>query len=160
VAAQAVEISGDDNLVPLVTTEVDGSQLRVGTNKRVAPKLELLVRATTPTLDAVSLSGSNTVKLRDVASETFAIDTSGSSRLVATGKTKKLTINVAGSATIDTLGLAAEDVTIAVSGSGDVDVSATGVLEVQISGSGRVRYAGPPRDIKKQITGSGSVEPK
>jgi hypothetical protein len=159
-AAQAVEIGGDDNIVPLVTTEVKAQRLDVGTNKRIAPKLELLARIATPALTALSASGSTTIKLHGVASDTFDLDTSGSAQIAASGKTRKLTVTIAGSATIDARELAAEDVSIQVSGSGDVDVTATGVLEVQISGSGRVRYYGTPRELKKSISGSGTVEAK
>jgi putative autotransporter adhesin-like protein len=157
-AAQSVEISGDDNLVPLVTTEVKDQRLVIGTRKRVAPKLELLARISAPALAAVSVSGSTAIKLRGVAGDTFDLDTSGSAEIVASGKTHKLRVDVSGSASIDAHELAAEDVTVVVSGSGEIEVAATGVLDVQISGSGRVRYHGTPRELRKVVSGSGTVE--
>lgn len=158
-APQSVEISGDDNLVPLVTTEIKGDRLHIGTTKPVRPKLDLAAKLATPTLTALSVSGSSQIELRGVSGDAFAIDVSGSARTKAAGTAKKLTIHVSGSASIDTTALAAEDVSVVINGSADIDVSVTGVLDVTISGSGHVRYRGTPRDVKKSISGSGSVAP-
>ena len=159
-APQLVEISGDDNLVPLVTTEVKDDRLRVATKKPVRPKLDLAVKLATPALAAVSVSGSSQVELRGISGNAFAFDVSGSAQAKAAGTAKKLTIGISGSASVDATALAAEDVSVNINGSGDVDVSATGVLDVSISGSGHVRYHGTPRDVKKSISGSGTVEQK
>ncbi len=159
-APQAVEISGDDNLVPLVTTEVKGDLLQLGTTKPVRPKLDLVAKLATPTLAAVSMSGASQLELRGISGDAFDLDVSGAAQGMAAGATHKLSIHVSGAAEIDASALAAEDVTVVVSGSGDLDVSATGVLDVSISGSGRVRYHGAPRELKKSISGSGTVEQK
>lgn len=157
VGSQLVEINGDDNIVPLIATEVAGDRLRIWPSKAVAPKLDLTARVVSPTLTGIALSGSAGVKVHGVAGDAFAIDTSGTARVIASGAAKHLTIHVSGSATIDATELKAEDVTVELSGSGDIDVYATGVLDVHISGSGTVRYAGTPRDIKKDISGAGTV---
>jgi hypothetical protein len=157
--AQHVEISGDDNLVPLVTTEVKDQHLRVYTTKQIRPKLDLVARISAPAVTAVSASGSSVIQVHGVQGEAFALDTSGSARITAAGTAQKLTIDVTGSASIDAKELKAQNVTIEVSGSGDLDVYATDVLDVSISGSGKVRYYGHPRDVKKSISGSGTLEP-
>ena len=159
-SAQLVELSGDDNIVPLMTTEVNDQRLRVAPKKPVSPKLELVARIATPTLTAVSSSGSGAVNVTGIAGDSFDLRTSGSAKIVARGTTKKVTIEVSGAATIDAKELAAQDVTINVSGSGELDVRASGHLEVKISGSGTVRYYGNPTDVKKSIAGSGTVEPR
>src|SRR5262245_57452735 len=53
-AEALVEIGGDDNIVPLITTEVTDERLRIAPSKPVAPKLELVARIATPTLTAVA----------------------------------------------------------------------------------------------------------
>lgn len=159
-SAQHVELSGDDNIVPLMTTEVADQRLRVAPKKKVSPKLELVARIATPTLTAVSTSGSGAVTVSGIAGDSFDLSTSGSAKITARGTTQKLAISVSGAATIDTKELVAQDVTIDVSGSGELDVHASGHLTVQISGSGTVRYYGNPTDVKKSISGSGTVEPR
>lgn len=159
-ATQAVEISGDENLVPLVTTESKGDELDIDTSKPVRPKLDLVAKLATPTLAAVSVTGASQLALRGVGGEAFDLDVTGSAQVKAAGATHKLTIHVSGTGEIDASALTAEDVRVEVSGSGDLDVTATGVLDVSITGSGHVRYHGTPREVKKSITGSGSIEPK
>ncbi len=157
---QLVELTGDDNIVPLIATEVSDAQLRVRPKQSVQPKVDLVARIATPTLTALSVSGSAAVKVAGVSGDALAIDCSGSATVVATGTARKFTAHVSGAADIDATQLAAEDVTVKVSGSGDLDVTATGILDVEISGSGRVRYHGTPREVRKSISGSGTVEPK
>jgi hypothetical protein len=157
---QLVEISGDDNIVPLIVTEVTGDRLRVAPKKNIAPKLELTARIATPTLSAIAVSGSAKVAVRGLTGDAFAIDTSGSTRVTASGTSKRLEIHVSGSSTIDATQVRAENVTVDVSGSANVDVYATGVLDVRIAGSARVRYAGSPREVHKDISGSGTLEPR
>lgn len=159
-AEQVVEISGDDNIVPLITTEVTDERLRIAPNRPVAPKLELVARVATPTLTALTAAGSTHIKLRGVAGDALAIDASGTAQLTANGTSKQLTIHVAGSASIDTRELQAENVTLDVSGSAELDVYATGLLDVHISGSATVRYSGNPREVRKDISGAGTLEPR
>lgn len=158
-AAQHVELSGDDNLVPLMTTEVEGQRLRIAPKKSIRPKLEMVAKIATPKLGAVSASGSTVIVLRGLDGDAFDLDTSGSSKVTATGTSGSVTIRVSGSGAVDARELHAQNVKVVVSGSGDLEVYATDVLDVTISGSGRVRYAGNPRDVRKSISGSGSLEP-
>jgi hypothetical protein len=157
-APQLVELSGDDNIVPLIATVVKNNDLQIEPEQSISPKLDLTARVATPKLTALAVSGSVQAAVRGIASDTFAIHTSGSTSVKASGATKRVTIHVAGSSSVDANELRAEDVTIDVSGSADVDVYATGVLDVHISGSARVRYAGGPREVHKDISGSGTVE--
>jgi hypothetical protein len=159
-APQLVELSGDDNIVPLITTAVDGAELRVEPTKSISPKLDLTAKIATPKLEALAVSGSVNAVVRGVASDAFALRTSGSTNVTASGQSKRVAIHVSGSSTVDAHELHAEDVTLEISGSADVDVYATGVLDVHVSGSAHVRYAGSPREVHKDISGSGTVEPR
>lgn len=159
-APQLVELSGDDNIVPLIVTEVAEQRLRIAPKKPVAPKLELSARIATPALTALAASGSAAIELRGVTGDAFGLDTTGTARVTASGTAKKLTIHVSGSASIDATQLHADDVTVDVSGSAELDVYATGVLDVHISGSAKVRYGGSPREVRKSISGAGTLEPR
>src|ERR1044071_7401872 len=128
-AVQWVELTGDDNIVGLITSEVDAARLVLKPKKRAAPKLELRARIAAPSLTALSTSGSTRVKLAGISGDAFDLSTSGSSEVVASGSSRKLTIRIAGAGSVDAAALKAEDVTINVSGSGELVVAATGVLD-------------------------------
>ncbi len=157
--SQQVQISGDENIVPLIETSVTGTQLRIRPTKPISPKLPLVATMTTASLTAVNRTGSGFVNVTNVTGDAFAIDATGSGKLHVDGRVKRVAIHISGSGTVDAKALVAEDVKIDVSGSADVVVAANGLLDVNISGSANVRYVGTPREVRKSISGSGSVEP-
>ena len=62
----SVQIEGDDNLVPLVKTEVRGGILRIETGQRVSPSNALRVRISAPNIDNIEASGVAKVDLSGV----------------------------------------------------------------------------------------------
>jgi carbon monoxide dehydrogenase subunit G len=152
-----VEVSGDDNLVPLVTTEVAGGRLRVETKKPIRPELELEVRIIVPEVRRVTLSGAGRVTLSEIDSDELALALSGSGSIAASGATGRLALEISGSGSVDAGELRAEVVEVAVSGAGAVTVHATRSLEVSISGSGTVTYGGEPPEVRESISGSGRL---
>ncbi len=155
----AITVSGDDNIVPHVRTEVRGDTLVIdmedGSYSTSAP---LLVTVSTPALDGISISGSASAQASGVTAERFDASISGSGDMEVQGTAGELEASVSGSGDMRLYGLAARRAVVDVSGSGNIQLSAAEGLEVQVSGSGDVRYRGnPAREVK--ISGSGSVEP-
>jgi Putative auto-transporter adhesin, head GIN domain len=155
-AAERVEISGDDNLVPLVATEVNGKRLVIETRKRVRPKLPLVARITALRLGALDVSGSSNVALHGVHEDRLALDLSGSAVIRGDGTVGQLDIDVSGSGSLELDQLAAERASVTVSGSGNVVLAVSRALDVHISGSATVTYRGDP-EVKQDISGSGRL---
>lgn len=154
----SVEVSGDDNLVPLVITEVKDGRLQIRTSKNVAPKLELLVRITVPEVAALAVSGAGQVKLREIQGDDLELDLSGAGDVAASGAVRNLDLEVSGAGTVDARNLKTERARVSVSGAGQVGVHASQTLDVDISGAGHVRYDGNPPDVRQSISGAGSLE--
>jgi len=175
---QRVEVSTDDNLLPLLRTEVHGGTLTIDMRGSVDPTGSIRVRVTAPVLDAISLSGSSDAQIRRFTGQDFrvetsgsgsvtldairltgtlAIDTSGSSEVRAQGESRALTIDTSGSSTIDTRGFAAAAVAIDSSGSSDIMVFAKDSLTINLSGSASVGYLGNPQ-VGASVSGSGEIE--
>lgn len=151
-----VEISGDDNLVPLILTELHGDQLEIGTRQSVRPKLRMVAHITAPRIGAVHVSGSGDITIHGVHGDSLAVSISGSGNIRGDGAVQELTAKVTGSGDLELEQLAAERASVTISGSGDARLAVGKALDVTISGSGDVSYRGDP-EVKKQITGSGSV---
>lgn len=157
IAAEShVEVSGDDNLVPLVTTEVAGDKLTIDTRKDVRPKLPLVARITAPRLTAVRVSGSSRVAMHAVQGDSLTLDVSGSATIAGDGTIQQLVLDISGSGSAELDKLAAERARVKISGSGSVDLSVSKTLDVDISGSGSVSYRGDP-EVKKEVSGSGRI---
>lgn len=151
-----VEISGDDNLLPLITTELHGDKLEIGTRQSVRPKLPLVAHITAPRISAVHLSGSGNITIHGVHDDNLTVSISGSGNIRGDGTVQQLTAKVTGSGDLELDQLAAERASVTISGSGDIKLAVGKALDATISGSGTVTYRGDP-EVKKQISGSGSV---
>lgn len=152
-----VEVTGDDNLVPLVTTEVAGGRLRVATQGSMRPELELAIRVVVPEVREVALAGSGRVRLEKIDSEELALALSGSGSIAASGAARRLALEISGAGSADVGELRAEAVEVTISGSGAATVHASRSLEVSISGSGMVTYGGDPAEVRESISGSGRL---
>jgi len=156
IGAPRLELSGDDNLLPLIASDVIGDKLVLRSTQNMRPSLPLLAKISLPRLAAVKVSGSGAVTLPGVAADALAIDLVGSGAVRGDGTAHQLNAEVTGSGDIELAKLAVERATVEISGSGDIEVDATRTLDVRISGSGSVKYHGDP-EIKKSISGSGGL---
>lgn len=155
-SAYSVEVSGDDNLVPLVETKVVGDKLIIRTSESVDPELKLLVRVSAPDVREVEASGVSHVTVAGVSNEALRLELSGAGSMEAKGKTKTLSLEVSGAGSIDADELGADKVDVEVSGAGNVDVAEPKELNCRISGAGHVGYGGSP-EIHQDISGAGKL---
>jgi hypothetical protein len=157
--ASDVKIVGDDNLAPLVQTEIEGDTLRIFVGKNYGTHNGLKVTLSVPTLEGVSLAGSGDVSIHAFKGGSLNIAVSGSGDVTAEGTAGKVTASVKGSGDLKLYGLQATDADISIKGSGDAQVTATGHLTGSIAGSGDIRYKGPPNHVSRSVAGSGDVTP-
>lgn len=152
-----VELSGDDNLLPLVETEVSGDRLALGPKKNVRPNLPLAARIAVAQLTGVHATGSGTITLHAVHGDRLALGVTGSATIRGDGTVHQLAVEVVGSGDVHADQIAAERASVGISGSGNVDLAVSQSLDARITGSGDVRYRGDPPEIKQNVTGSGKV---
>lgn len=177
---ERVTLRGDDNILPLIETRVEGGRLIVGARKdaafRTRNRLTAVVEFTQ--LDGVLIRGSGDVRadrvqaaifdgtiqgagdvsITELTADTVALSVSGSGNFKARGRAGTLGIVIEGSGDVSVEDLQAKTVAVRIAGSGDARVHATDRLQVRIAGSGDVRYRGAPQ-IEKKVSGSGDVRP-
>lgn len=158
-AAQRVRVEADDNVVPLIETRTVEGALCVSSTESYSAKAGVMVRISAPTLTGVNVVGSGDLRARGVVGDRFAATTAGSGAMNLAGAVGDLELRVSGSGDIDATGLAAARVTVHISGSSSVTIHASERVEAHITGSGSLRYAGSPKEVTREILGSGSVEP-
>lgn len=178
----AVELQADDNLLPLVETEVidgrHGRTLRIAWRRGESVRTradtvvtvdvaqlravaasgsgDVRIDALTTPLFSLALAGSGDARLARLATDELSVSIAGSGDVSASGRTKRLALSIAGSGDVAAQDLAAEEVKVSVAGSGDARVHAERELTVAIAGSGDVFYSGAAA-LKSSIAGSGSV---
>ena len=156
----SVEVLADDNLLPLIKTEVDGGTLRIETERRISATSPVRIRISAPDIDNLQVSGVANVTVNDLKNSSFALDSSGASKIAITGETSKLTIDVSGASRIDAENLKAENAAINASGASKINVNVSGELRSDVSGASHVVYTGTPTSLVTKKSGASSVSQK
>jgi hypothetical protein len=155
----SLEIEGDDNILPLITTEVSNNVLHIRSLRNFSVSKPITLRISLPDLEGISASGAGSIEVSGIKNEKFVIDSSGAPTMRVAGETKVLNIDATGAGTIDTHKLRAAQVVVDSKGVSKVEVYAGQKLDVTVSGPSYVVYEGDPV-VNKTINGPGSVEKK
>jgi hypothetical protein len=159
--AQSVEITGDADVLDKVITTVKDGVLIIDTardlDRHQHRNTGLRAVVSVPSVTALTLSGTGAMKATGIASDQLSIDLSGTGALTATGTTSTLRVAVGGTGQISAADLAAKDVVVDIDGTGAAELHATHSLEARITGTGSVDVRGHPAQVKKSVSGPGSV---
>src|SRR4051794_691087 len=152
----SLTITGDDNLLPLLTTEVSGElTLAVAQRKSVEGTVPTYKIAVSD-LRLVDISGSGDVTISRFDGSSLKLLITGTGNFRIAGKVDEFEIDNSGSGDIDARNLTARSAKIDIGGAGNVSINVTQDLDVDVSGSGDVIYTGSPR-VTQDISGGGSV---
>jgi len=152
-----VEVSGDDNLVPLIDTQIGSRGLAIRNRERVRPQVPLVVRVAAPKIVMVAASGATTVTMHGMQDDQLTIHVDGAATLHGDGTVHQLTVDASGAGTLDLDRLVAERASVTSSGAGTVSVNATQALDVHVSGASTVTYRGDPPDVKRAVSTAGTL---
>ena len=155
---ESLTIEADDNLLPLLTSEVSGDTLHLGVrpNTSLRPRTPIIYRLTVSQLAGLELSGSSAVTASKIQADRLRVEISGSGRITVTGDVVDQELEISGSGEYRADQLLSRTLRARISGSGNADVNVTESLDVEISGSGSLTYQGDPR-VSQQISGSGEL---
>jgi hypothetical protein len=172
----SIEIKTDDNILPVIKTEVTDRKLVIS-HKNYNPRPTTLnYFITVNDLKGIAVSGSADITSDSkLVSENFSADISGSGDMRLelevgnldsdisgsgtmrfSGKTDSLAASITGAGNIRAFDMQAKNVSLKITGSGDCEVNASETLNVKITGSGDVKYKGSPQ-ISRKVTGSGKI---
>lgn len=177
-AADAVKVSADDNIEPLVETRVDGDTLVVrlqpgaGFTTRQTPVVSVDAKA----LQAIVVNGSGDLSLERFKGDQLALTLSGSGdlrvgllevrelnatlsgsgdvRVAGRADAQSWTLN--GSGDVDARSLPGRSAKAQLNGSGDLDLGVVETLDASVRGSGDLSYGGRPQ-VKQSVSGSGEI---
>ena len=135
----SLTVEADDNLLPHLTSEVEGGTLVLGTDRQLDPKVPIVFTITMPNLRGLEVTGSGTIATGNVEASAFGA-------------------SIAGSGNIDVTGVVATSITASITGSGNIDLSMVDATSVaaSVAGSGNIRIDGTAPDLGVRISGSGN----
>jgi hypothetical protein len=177
----SVELSGYQNLIKHIKTEIKGNVLQIYSpdDIKIRTEKDLTARITVPSLNDVELSGAADAHIQgNVTAGNFNIDISGASNIIVDnmmvsnldaeisgagnlqikgGSAQKANYTVSGAGDIKAFSFQTVETEASVSGAGDIDVFASQKLHTEISGAGTIRYKGHPQ-INTETSGAGSLK--
>lgn len=173
-----VEISAQQNVLDVITTKIDGGELKIDSRKWIRKHNGIKIVIHSPDLREVDLdgsgnfestgmltttgleleiSGSGNIRINGLTAGNLDADISGSGDIsISGGAVTNEEAEVSGSGNIEMDNLTANISKAKISGSGSISVWAVDQLNATISGSGDVKYRGNPV-VNTSISGSGSV---
>jgi hypothetical protein len=146
----SLELLGDDNLLPLVTTRVNAGTLVIGSDQVLKATQPLVARITTPSLDGIALAAASSGFLRGVKADHFVARLVGATELYAEGTSRRLEVVVKGAARAKLKGLAVQAAHVTTSEASRVELGRIETLEVNQKGPSVITYEGSP-DIKRSV---------
>lgn len=155
-AQRSVTVHGDDNVVRRVTTGVDGGVLVVGVKGHVRAQRELRIAVITPSIEALTLSGSGAITATGVRTRRLRVRLSGTGRMRAQGSATRLDVEVDGVGEALLANLRTPSAHVRLDGTGRVVVHAARSLDATVAGAGEVLYAGDPV-VRSHVDGVGLI---
>lgn len=155
----SVAVTIDQNLQPLVTTEVKGDTLVVDTERGMHFRGPGEVVVTLPELRGLAITGSGDARVKGVeAPRDVKLEISGSGDIAWTGQAGKMAVHIEGSGNVALEGKAGE-LDARIDGSGDVSGKALRVksARLSISGSGDMTATLDGGDLRAEVNGSGDI---
>lgn len=153
----SVEVEADDNLLPLIRTEVSDGVLKISSSERISPKSKLRVRISAPDIEDVDASGASKISVDSLNNSKIAIHSSGASKIVARGTTRDLNVKVSGASSIDAEGLQAENADLDASGASKISVNASNEIKADASGASKITYAAGAKNVIKKSSGASKI---
>lgn len=153
-----VTIKTDDNILPVILTEVRGGKLIIDASQSFSSSMPINLLVETPELSSASTSGSGQIFLDNVSDQSLQLEINGSGGIGGQGKIESISASINGSGKLSLDKFVAQEVSVSISGSGTAKVQAIKTLDAAISGSGTINYIGQPEKLNRSITGSGDVK--
>jgi hypothetical protein len=177
--AEDIRLEGQQNVLDVVTTKVDGQELEIKFKPfvNVGRHKPIRVYITNPTLTSLDLSGSSRAEgqtpwtvdnlhLKVSGSGSLSLEMqeanevesriSGSGSMNLSGDAEDFQSEISGSGDVRAFGFVVKRADAKISGSGNCELTVTQSLNARISGSGNVRYKGDP-SVNVSVSGSGKV---
>jgi hypothetical protein len=177
-ATESLTISGDDNILPLLVTDVRGGELairfkpfsNIRTSKPIQISLtvknleglnlsssgKVTVKPITTGDFRLSLSSSGDIEIEEIQADKITAQLSSSGDILIKGSAQQLDLHLSSSGSFQAGDLQIQKAQVGVSSSGDVTIWVVDDLEVNISSSGNVYYYGNP-SVQSNLSSSGDV---
>ncbi len=172
-----VEVVADENLQEVITVELKGKMLVVGSERNIHRAQSKVVNVTLPELTAIRISSAGDINAETdftcedlsidissagdlklgVSAETIDIDISSSGDCRIWGETIDLNASLSSAGDLNAYDLEADYVKVRVSSAGDARVRANKEIDMGVSSAGSIYYKGDAVVTHENTSSAGSI---
>lgn len=156
----SMQLEADDNLLPLIKTEVSGDKLTISIKDSISSSRKPTIKISMPELAALDVSGASSGEVSNVKTDSLELAASGASQIKIVGEANKLKSDASGASGIDAEGLKVTDADVRASGASNSTVTVANELKADASGASTIYYTGEPKTVTPKSSGVSSVKKK
>jgi hypothetical protein len=155
--SDSLKITADDNLLPLIKSEVKNGVLVLSTKGASSSKNGIIFEATANTIKRLENSGTVSMDAGGFAGGELVIVCSGVGSVTLAGRVDSLKAELSGVGSLNADSLSADRVETNLSGVGSANVRAEKSLNGNVSGVGSLTWKGAATDVSTNVSGIGRV---
>ncbi len=140
--ATGLAVRAQQSILPMVATDVTGTTLTVEARDDFTSTEPVTVVVSTPSLEAVSMTGGAALKVNQLDGETIELDVRGGSTLAVSGSARRVSLIADGGSVADLAHLVAQSLVVSLGGGATASVSASERISGSASGGSRLSVAG------------------
>ena len=153
----SIHISGDENILPLITTRISKGILTIESDSTFETKADSEIIINVKSLKEFTFDGVGETVIQNVNSEKFTCNINGVGSCDLKGKVKSFNISVNGVGSVNARELIADDVVANLNGVGSVKLYAKNSLNASVNGVGGLTYFGNPTELILNDSGIGGI---
>jgi hypothetical protein len=153
----ALRISGDQNLLPLVRSAVNGDTLTIDSTENLRSSKRITIVLSSASLAEVQTTGAINFKATQASGTALKLVSTGASEITVDGSVASLEANLTGASTLHADELQARDATLTLVGASTADIAVAEALKASITGAGSLTYSGTPTSVEQTVTGAGTI---
>jgi hypothetical protein len=154
-AAKPLEVRAQENILPIIVTEVQGDTLRIRGSSEFNTSESVEVTIVTPTLTSIALGGGSSAQITGIAADRLEVTVGGGGSISATGTVGALSLTMTGGSKATLTDLPAKTVTVELSGGSTAALRASDEVSGSASGGSHATVAG---DARLNVQSSGGAE--
>ncbi len=154
----SLTISTDQNLLPLITTSVNGNALHIDWEENLRPTKGIKIIISSASLTDVKLNGAVSVTAGNLSGPELKLESNGASSITVDGSVTNLEANLSGTTRLNATSLHTETARVLLNGASYADVTVTESLDASVSGAGVLTYGGNPKLVEKNVNGVGRIQ--
>lgn len=176
--SESLTIEAEDNILPLLTSEVFGRRLTLGSESgaHFSPKQPIRFILTVKDLSAVRISGAGNIEIPALGTSALRLEITGAGNMsinglaadrlevlltgagsaTCAGEVRAQDARISGAGSYHANDLASMTARVTISGTGSAHVLVSEQLDARVSGVGSITYSGHPT-VRKSVSGIGRI---